>query len=232
MEALQNPLRNPNDADVDRFIEEAKANKVQFIPQAMPDIEKVKGKHENILGFIPTEPVQAFLKDLKAGKIDKGKAKQALIEKYLFEGRIYLCHELQAMPRRQHSRRRPNGRRIQTKADKLYRKRNNRDHCRRIYILEGCQWRPVPSTEATPWDSAMPAWKTDLPDEYRWRIILAEYDLAQKTPRQPEKGGRGKERDKGRQFTMRSIFLLLLFTIYFTFETPVFPFSKGDKGGI
>ena len=60
-------------------------------------------------------------------------------------------------------------------------------------IVEGYTfWRvanggPGLPTEATPWDSAMPAWKTDLPDEYRWRIILAEYDCA-KTPRQPERG--------------------------------------------
>jgi hypothetical protein len=187
METLQNPLRNPNDADVDRFIEEAKANKVQFIPQAMSDIEKVKGKHENILGFIPTEPVQAFLKDLKAGKIDKGRAKQALIEKYLYEGRILYamncrpCHGDSAAgdgPMADGFRLRPinfteNGT-IET-------------------IVEGYTfWRvanggPGLPTEATPWDSAMPTWKTDLPDDYRWRIILAEYDFAQKTPRQPEK---------------------------------------------
>jgi hypothetical protein len=33
----------------------------------------------------------------------------------------------------------------------------------------------------------MPVWKENISEEYRWRIIMAEYDLAQKTPRQPEK---------------------------------------------
>ena len=41
-------------------------------------------------------------------------------------------------------------------------------------------------TEATPWDSAMPEWKLSLTEEERWKIILAEYDLAEKTPRIPE----------------------------------------------
>jgi hypothetical protein len=41
-------------------------------------------------------------------------------------------------------------------------------------------------TEATPWDSAMPQWKLNLSEEERWKIIMAEYDLAEKTPRIPE----------------------------------------------
>jgi len=41
-------------------------------------------------------------------------------------------------------------------------------------------------TEATPWDSAMPEWKLSLTEEQRWKIILAEYSLARKTPRIPE----------------------------------------------
>jgi mono/diheme cytochrome c family protein len=59
-------------------------------------------------------------------------------------------------------------------------------------IVEGYTfWRvsnggPGLPTEATPWDSAMPVWKLNLSEEERWKIILAEYDLAQKTPRIPE----------------------------------------------
>jgi mono/diheme cytochrome c family protein len=41
--------------------------------------------------------------------------------------------------------------------------------------------------EATPWDSAMPAWKDELTDEEIWKIILAEYDTAGVEPRKPEK---------------------------------------------
>jgi len=192
METLKNPLMNPGDADVDKFIEEVKTNSVQFIPEVMNEIEKVKGKYDNILGFIPTEPAQSFLKDLKDGNINKEKAKQALREKYLFEGRVLYAMNCRAChgdstagdgPMADGFRLRPinfteNGT-IET-------------------IVEGYTFwrvstggRGLPS-EATPWDSAMPVWKENIPDEYRWRIIMAEYDLAQKTPRQPEKLAEGE----------------------------------------
>jgi DMSO reductase family type II enzyme heme b subunit len=41
--------------------------------------------------------------------------------------------------------------------------------------------------EATPWDSAMPIWKSDLTDEQKWKAIMAAYDLAGVEPRKPEK---------------------------------------------
>ncbi len=41
--------------------------------------------------------------------------------------------------------------------------------------------------EASPWDSAMPAWKEELSDEEIWKIIIAEYDTAGMEPRKPEK---------------------------------------------
>lgn len=41
--------------------------------------------------------------------------------------------------------------------------------------------------EASPWDSAMPAWKEELSDEEIWKIIVAEYDTAGMEPRKPEK---------------------------------------------
>jgi len=40
---------------------------------------------------------------------------------------------------------------------------------------------------ATPWDSAMPIWKDDLTEEQRWKLLLAEYALAEVDPRKPEK---------------------------------------------
>ncbi len=187
MEALNNPMMNPVDSDVDRFIEEVKANNVQFIPEAMGEIEKVRDQYDNILGFIPIEPVQTFLKDLKAGNINREKAKEALRQKYLYEGRILYAMNCRAChgdstagdgPMADGFRLRPinfteNGT-IET-------------------IVEGYTFwrvstggRGLPS-EATPWDSAMPVWKENISEEYRWRIIMAEYDLAQKTPRQPEK---------------------------------------------
>ncbi|MBI5049169.1 MAG: c-type cytochrome [Deltaproteobacteria bacterium] len=193
METLENPLRNPNEGEVEKFIQEVKANKVEFIPEAMPDVEKVKGKYENILGFIPTEPMQAFLKEVKAGNINKDKAKHALIEKYLFEGRaLYAmncrpCHGDSTAgdgPMADGFRLRPI---------------NFTDNGTIETIVEGYTfWRVANGgrglpAEATPWDSAMPVWKGDLPEEYRWKILLAEYDMAQKTPRQPEKAEGKKE---------------------------------------
>jgi mono/diheme cytochrome c family protein len=41
--------------------------------------------------------------------------------------------------------------------------------------------------EATPWDSAMPVWKTDLTEEQIWKVVMAAYDAADVEPRQPEK---------------------------------------------
>ena len=193
METLENPLRNPKDAEVEKFIEDVKTNKVEFIPEAMQEVDKVKDKYENTLGFIPTEPMQAFLKEVKAGNINKENAKHALIEKYLFEGRI-----LYAMNCRPCHGDSVSGDGPMADGFKL-RPINFTDNGTIETIVEGYTFwrvanggRGLPS-EATPWDSAMPVWKTDLPEEYRWRILLAEYDLAQKTPRQPEKTEAKKE---------------------------------------
>ena len=192
METLENPLRNPNDAEVEKFIEDVKTNKVEFIPEAMQEVDKVKDKYENTLGFIPTEPMQAFLKEVKAGNINKENAKHALIEKYLFEGRI-----LYAMNCRPCHGDSVSGDGPMADGFKL-RPINFTDNGTIETIVEGYTfWRvsnggPGLPSEATPWDSAMPIWKTDLPEDYRWRILLAEYDLAQKTPRQPEKTEGGK----------------------------------------
>lgn len=187
MEGIQNPLREPKDSDVEKFIEEAKANNISFIPEAQKEAEKLKGKYENTLGFMPTEPVQAFLKEIKAAHINKEHARQALIEKYLFEGRI-----LYAMNCRPCHGDSAGGDGPMADGFKL-RPINFTENGTIETIVEGYTfWRVANGgiglpAEATPWDSAMPVWKNDLPDDYRWRIILAEYDMAQKTPRQPEK---------------------------------------------
>jgi mono/diheme cytochrome c family protein len=44
----------------------------------------------------------------------------------------------------------------------------------------------LPSS-STPWHSAMPAWKDELSSEEIWKIIMAEYDIAGKEPRIPER---------------------------------------------
>ncbi|MBI5039347.1 MAG: cytochrome c [Nitrospirae bacterium] len=192
MEALKNPLINPGDAEVDKFIEEVKGNNVQFIPEAMGEVEKVKGKYENILGFIPTESMQAFLKDMKTGNVSRDKARQALREKYLFEGKI-----LYAMNCRPCHGDSTGGDGPMADGFRL-RPINFTENGTIETIVEGYTFwrvstggRGLPQ-EATPWDSAMPVWKADIPEEYRWRIIMAEYELAQKTPRQPEKLAEGE----------------------------------------
>ena len=52
-------------------------------------------------------------------------------------------------------------------------------------VSEGAPGLP---TEATPWDSAMPAWKHDLTDLERWKAVLGAYDVAGVEPRKPEGG--------------------------------------------
>jgi len=51
-------------------------------------------------------------------------------------------------------------------------------------INEGAFGLPA---ESSPWDSAMPAWKDEIPEEDMWKIVLADYDTANKEPRKPEK---------------------------------------------
>lgn len=189
METMKNPLREPPDADVDKFIEEVRANQVEFIPQVKGDVERWRGKNpdSHTLEFMPTEPVKTLLKELKGGNITRETGRAALIEKYLFEGRALFamncrpCHGDSTA-----------GDGPMADGFKL-RPINFTDTGTIDTVVEGYTfWRVTEGgrglpVEATPWDSVMPTWKTDLPEEYRWRIILAEYDLAQKNPRIPEK---------------------------------------------
>ena len=183
-ETAQNPIENPTDADVEKFIEQIKNNAVEFIPQAkMPP---------GGIDFIPFEPVQTFLKELKEGKTDKEKAKLALREKNLFEGRI--LYEMNCRPCHGDS---VAGDGPMADGFKL-RPINFTDNGTIETIVEGYTFwrvstggRGLPK-EATPWDSAMPVWQLDLTEEERWKIIMAEYDLAQKTARMPEKAAEAK----------------------------------------
>jgi len=43
---------------------------------------------------------------------------------------------------------------------------------------------------ATPWNSAMPSWGTQLDDDEIWRIVSAEYHIAGTEPRRPERSNR------------------------------------------
>ncbi len=187
-EDLKNPMDNPGDADVDAFIEQANANDVTFIPQVMTDIETWMEftEPEHTLDFITTEPMKKFLGGLKSGNVDKETAREALREKYLFEGRA--LYSMNCRPCHGDS---VAGDGPMADGFKL-RPINFTDNGTIETIVEGYTfWRvmnggPGLPTEATPWDSAMPEWKLNLTEEERWKIILAEYNLAEKTPRIPE----------------------------------------------
>lgn len=187
-EAKKNPIANPSDADIDAFIKEAKANEITFIPQVREDIERWAEETEpdHVLEFFAVEPIKKLLAQLESGKVDKGVAKAALLEKNLFEGRA-----LYAMNCRACHGDSVGGDGPMADGFKL-RPINFTDNGTIETIVEGYTfWRvtnggPGLPTEATPWDSAMPEWKLSLTEEERWKIILAEYDLAQKTPRIPE----------------------------------------------
>ncbi|MDJ0955988.1 MAG: c-type cytochrome [Arenicellales bacterium] len=187
-EALKNPFANPTTDEVQAFLEQAEANEVSFIPQVQADIDAWMDmtEPEHVLSFIPTKPMQKFLDQLDAGSVDDEIAKSALIEKHLFEGRA-----LYAMNCRPCHGDSVAGDGPMADGFKL-RPINFTDNGTIETIVEGYTfWRvtnggPGLPVEATPWDSAMPEWKLNLTEEERWKIILAEYDLAQKTPRIPE----------------------------------------------
>jgi mono/diheme cytochrome c family protein len=187
-ETLKNPLATPADADVQAFVEQAKADAVAFIPQVAADVKRWREANadRHALDFIATAPMKKFVAALKGGTVDPQTARAALVEKYLFEGRA-----LYAMNCRACHGDSTGGDGPMADGFKL-RPINFTDNGTIETIVEGYTfWRvtnggPGLPTEATPWDSAMPEWKLNLSEEERWRIILAEYDLAQKTPRIPE----------------------------------------------
>jgi mono/diheme cytochrome c family protein len=187
-EALKNPAANPSDAEIAAFVEQAMANEVVFVPQVMGDVERwlEESDEEHVLAFFPTEPMRRFLGEVEAGDVSTETAKAALIDKNLFEGRA-----LYAMNCRPCHGDSVAGDGPMADGFKL-RPINFTDNGTIETIVEGYTfWRvtnggPGLPTEATPWDSAMPEWKLNLTEEERWKIILAEYDLAGKTPRIPE----------------------------------------------
>ncbi len=188
LETLKNPIANPTDAEVQAFIDQAKANDVALIPQVAADVERWRevNPDAHMLAFIPTEPIKRFLAEMGSGNVGNETAKAALMEKNLFEGRA-----LYAMNCRPCHGDSVNGDGPMADGFKL-RPINFTDSGTIETIVEGYTfWRvtnggPGLPTEATPWDSAMPEWKLNLTEEERWKIILAEYDLAEKTPRIPE----------------------------------------------
>lgn len=187
-ESLKNPFDNLTEAQVDTFIAQAQENEVSFIEQVQPDIDTWADEEDpdHILEFFAVEPMTKLLAELEAGEISRETGKAALMEKNLFEGRA-----LYAMNCRPCHGDSVAGDGPMADGFKL-RPIDFTDNGTIETIVEGYTfWRvanggPGLPTEATPWDSAMPEWKLSLTEEQRWKIILAEYNLAQKTPRIPE----------------------------------------------
>lgn len=187
-EDLKNPFSNPSDAQVAEFVAQVEADEVAFIPQVRADVERWWDEHsdEPMIGFIPTEPVKKLLAEIEAGEVKDGTARAALMEKYLFEGRALYAMNCRACHGDSVSGDGP-----MADGFKL-RPLNFTDNGTIETIVEGYTfWRVMNGgvglpIEATPWDSAMPEWKLNLTEAERWMIILAEYDLAEKTPRIPE----------------------------------------------
>ena len=187
-EALENPFAKPSDVDVAAFIEQAGADEVAFIPQVEGDIERwvEETGPEHTLEFFPTPAMKTLLAELAEDAVSEATARAALVEKNLFEGRA-----LYAMNCRPCHGDSVGGDGPMADGFKL-RPINFTDNGTIETIVEGYTfWRVANGgvglpTEATPWDSAMPQWKLNLSEEQRWKIIMAEYDLAQKTARIPE----------------------------------------------
>ena len=187
-EEMKNPFSNPTDEAITAFAEAAKEGEIAFIEQVVGDIERWEEESEpdHVLEFFPTPAMTALLGEIEGGEIKPATAKAALIEKNLFEGRA-----LYAMNCRPCHGDSVAGDGPMADGFKL-RPINFTDNGTIETIVEGYTfWRvanggPGLPTEATPWDSARPIWKLNLSDEERWKIIMAEYDLAQKTPRIPE----------------------------------------------
>jgi len=183
-----NPFDHLTEADVAAFTEQALAGEVVFDPQVAPDIEAWADETspDHVLEFFPTPAMQQLVAEIAAGAISPETGRAALMEKNLFEGRaLYAincrtCHGDSVA-----------GDGPMADGFKL-RPINFTDNGTIETIVTGYTfWRvenggPGLPTEATPWDSAMPEWKLSLTEEQRWKIILAEYSLARKTPRIPE----------------------------------------------
>lgn len=188
-EDRQNPYAAPSDEMVKAFIEEAKSGEVTFIAQLDEDISYWMDETgpDHMLEFIATPPMIKFLGALKSGEPDMETAKAALVEKHLVEGRT-----LYAMNCRPCHGDSVAGDGPMADGFKL-RPINFTDNGTLETIVEGYTFWRVENggvglpLEATPWDSAMPEWKVSLTEEERWKIIMAEYNLAEKTPRMPEK---------------------------------------------
>lgn len=187
-EERTNPFDAPTQAEIDAFLEQAMVNEVVFDPQVQPDIDAWAGEWapDHVLEFFPTEAMRRLLAEIEGGAVSPETARAALMDKYLFEGRALYAMNCRACHGDSVSGDGP-----MADGFKL-RPINFTDNGTIETVVAGYTfWRvenggPGLPTEATPWDSAMPEWKRSLTEEQRWKIILAAYSLARKTPRIPE----------------------------------------------
>ena len=187
-EAYQNPFENPSAADLAAFMDQVREGVPVLIPQVEADFQYWQDEHPDShwLEAIGTGPVNVFLKERESGSPGPEAIAGAYREVRLFEGRA-----LYAMNCRPCHGDSATGDGPMADGFKL-RPINFTDNGTIETIVEGYTfWRVATGgqalpTEATPWDSAMPQWDLNLSEDDRWRIIMAEYDLAEKTPRIPE----------------------------------------------
>ncbi len=147
-------------------------------------------KYEHLVSPIrkpEDEAVKKFIEEENMGDIGLEKARVLLVAKYMDEGRALYqincrpCHGSTA-----------NGAGPMA-GGFLLRPINFTDPGTIATVVESYAfWRvteggPVLPPTSTPWDSAMPIWKTDLTDDEKWKIVMAEYDTAGVEPRIPEK---------------------------------------------
>ncbi len=133
------------------------------------------------------EQVQQFIQEVGLGEVSLEEARAMLVERYTREGIVLYekncrpCHGVAAggdgpmarfLPLKPANFRDPGTIATVVEPYAFWR------------VNEGGRGLP---TVATPWDSAMPVWKRDLKPEQMWKILLGEYEIAQVSPRIPEK---------------------------------------------
>ena len=133
------------------------------------------------------DAVKAFLAETKLEKISLEEGRELLREKYTEEGRILYqincrpCHGTKADGKG------PMARGFRLNPIDFTDPGTIATLVEAYSFWRGKEGGPGLPAGATPWDSAMPVWKGDLTEDQMWMIIMAEYEIAGKEPRMPEK---------------------------------------------
>jgi mono/diheme cytochrome c family protein len=164
----------------------------QFVPRMRPPVEPrvshppVPSGYQNVSNPLRNpgdEAVQKFIAERALAGISVPEARQRLVANYteqgyaLYQKNCSHCHGVLADGRG------PMARGLRLKPAN-FRGPDSLAAVSESYVF----WRikeggvELPP-EATPWDSAMPAWKTGLTDEEIWKIVLAVYSMAGVSPK-------------------------------------------------